>query len=364
MIELKHVQKAFPDATPLKDVNVVINDGDVISVIGPSGTGKSTLLRCINLLDPPTKGEIILDGEVITAKGYDRTKVNKKIGMVFQSFNLFNHLTVLENIVKPQMDLLGRERQEAVDKAVELLKTVGLSEKVFRYPDELSGGQKQRVAIVRTVAMDPDVILFDEPTSALDPTMVGEVQNTIKNLAKTGTTMMIVTHEMKFAREICSRVFYMDEGGVYEEGTPEEIFENPKKENTRRFIKRLKCAEFNITEADASFYNLFMDILAFCQRNALSVDATNYCCHIIEELVMQILIPHLGKDVNINITIECAEDSVAPLIYIKYGGDIFAPEDFENEIAFKLVKGSAEEITHSKIDEAPYTNLLTAATKC
>ena len=363
MIELRHVQKAFSESTPLKDVNAMINDGDVISVIGPSGTGKSTLLRCINLLSPPTSGEIILDGEVITEKGYDRTKVNKKVGMVFQSFNLFNHLTVLENIVKPQIDLLGRKRQEACDRAMELLKTVGLSEKAFRYPDELSGGQKQRVAIARTVAMDPKVILFDEPTSALDPTMVGEVQNTIKNLAKSGTTMMIVTHEMRFAREICNRVFYMDEGGIYEEGTPEEIFENPKKENTRRFIKRLRFMQFNITRESSDLYNIFLNVLEFCQRNALSVDTTNYCCHIIEELLMQILIPHLGDGFNINVTIECSEEGDPAKIYVKYNGGPFAPEAFENEIAYRLVSGSSREISYQPVEEAPYTNMLTVLVK-
>ena len=363
MIELRHVQKAFADATPLKDVNVTINDGDVISVIGPSGTGKSTLLRCINLLDPPTSGQILLDGELITGKGCDRTKVNKKVGMVFQSFNLFNHLTVLENVIVPQMDLLKRSRQEACDKAMELLKSVGLSDKVFRYPDELSGGQKQRVAIARTVAMDPEVILFDEPTSALDPTMVGEVQNTIKNLAKTGTTMMIVTHEMKFAREVCNRVFYMDEGGVYEEGSPEDIFENPKKENTRRFIKRLKSAEFNIRSKDISFYDIFLELLSFCQKNNFSVDSTNHCCHIVEELVIQSILPHLKSDVNINVIIECAEDNSAPCVYIKYNGDIFDPSEEVGGIAYKLALASAQKITHQQIDEAAYSNLITAVLK-
>ena len=235
MIELKNLKKSYENSTPLKDVNVVINDGDVISVIGPSGAGKSTLIRCINMLERPTGGRILLDGEDITAPGYDLSQARRRMGMVFQSFNLFGHLTVIENLMLAQIDILKRSKQEAYDKGIELLKRVGLSGRENQYPDELSGGQKQRVAIARTLAMDPDVILLDEPTSALDPTMVGEVQAVIRDLAKTGKTMMIVTHEMSFARAICNRVFYVDEGGIYEDGTPEQIFDHPEKELTRRF---------------------------------------------------------------------------------------------------------------------------------
>ena len=213
MIELRHLKKIYENAEPLKDVSVTINDGDVIAVIGPSGTGKSTLIRCINLLEKPTGGQIILNGEEITAKGYDVRKARRKMGMVFQSFNLFGHLTVIENLMVPPMDLLGKSRQEAYEKGVELLRRVGLADKALNYPDELSGGQQQRVAIARTLAMDPEIILLDEPTSALDPTMVSEVQAVIRDLSRSGKTMMIVTHEMNFARAISNRVFYMDEGG-------------------------------------------------------------------------------------------------------------------------------------------------------
>ena len=213
MIELRHLKKIYENAEPLKDVSVTINDGDVIAVIGPSGTGKSTLIRCINLLEKPTGGQIFLNGEEITAKGYDVRKARRKMGMVFQSFNLFGHLTVIENLMVPPMDLLGKSRQEAYEKGVELLRRVGLADKALNYPDELSGGQQQRVAIARTLAMDPEIILLDEPTSALDPTMVSEVQAVIRDLSRSGKTMMIVTHEMNFARAISNRVFYMDEGG-------------------------------------------------------------------------------------------------------------------------------------------------------
>ena len=232
MIEIRHLRKEYEDTTPLKDVNAVINSGDIIAVIGPSGTGKSTLLRCINMLETPTSGQIIVDGQIINDGKCDLNEVRKKMGMVFQSFNLFGHLTVIENIMNPQITLLGRSRQEAYEKAMDLLSKVGLSSKALAYPDELSGGQQQRIAIARTLAMDPEIIHFDEPTSALDPSMIGEVQSIIRMIAKTGRTMMIVTHEMDFAKKISNRVWYMDEGGIYEEGTPKQIFENPRQYNT------------------------------------------------------------------------------------------------------------------------------------
>ena len=238
MIELKHLRKEYPNAIPLRDVSVTINDGDIVSVIGPSGTGKSTLIRCINLLDKPTSGQIIVNGTDITAKGCNIREVRKKMGMVFQSFNLFGHQTVIENVMNGPIDLLGLSRQEAYERAMELLRLVGMESRALNYPDMLSGGQKQRVAIARTLSMDPDIILFDEPTSALDPTMVGEVQAVIRELAKMGKTMMIVTHEMKFAREICNRVFYLDQGGIYEDGTPEQVFGNPQSEKTRAFLSK------------------------------------------------------------------------------------------------------------------------------
>ena len=250
MIELRHLTKEFDDCCPLKDINVTINNGDVIAVIGPSGTGKSTLLRCINMLEEPTSGQIIVDGEDITAKGCDLNAVRKKMGMVFQSFNLSLHQTVIENIMNPQITLLNRGKQEAYDKAMELLTSVGLATKVFSYPDELSGGQRQRIAIARTLAMDPEIILFDEPTSALVPSMIGEVQSVIKMLAKSGRTMMIVTHEMDFARKIANRIFFMDDGCIYEEGTPKEIFDHPKREKTRRFIQRLSTLSYKIESTD------------------------------------------------------------------------------------------------------------------
>ena len=214
MISIRHLSKTFktPDGKSLqvlKDVSCDIEKGEVISIIGPSGTGKSTFLRALNLLDPPTGGEILFDGENILQKGYSVNRLRQRMGMVFQSFNLFDHLTILQNVTLAPMKLLGLSREDAEAEAIQLLRKVGMAEKAEVYPSSLSGGQKQRVAIARTLAMHPEVILFDEPTSALDPTMVGEVLSVIRQLAKEGMTMLIVTHEMKFARDVSSRIFFM-----------------------------------------------------------------------------------------------------------------------------------------------------------
>ena len=200
MIEIKHLRKEYDTVTPIEDLSVTVNDGDVISLIGPSGTGKSTLLRCINMLETPTSGHIWIDDTEITDPNCDLDMVRRRMGMVFQSFNLFGHMTVIENIMFSPITLLDKPKQEAYDEGMKLLRMVGLAQKAMNYPDELSGGQKQRIAIARTLAMDPEIILFDEPTSALDPTMVGEVQAVIRDLSTTGKTLMIVTHEMDFAR--------------------------------------------------------------------------------------------------------------------------------------------------------------------
>ena len=223
MIQVEHLSKRFGDLEVLKDVNAEIRRGEVVSIIGPSGAGKSTFLRCLNLLDRPTGGSIRIDGVDILDARTDVPKVRQKMTMVFQSFNLFPHLTVLENLTVAPRRLRGLDRRAADRKAHDLLRQVGLAEKATQFPDELSGGQKQRVAIARCLAMDPEVVLFDEPTSALDPTMVREVLAVIRRLAKDGMTMAIVTHEMDFARDVSNRIFYMDEGLIYEDGTPKRF---------------------------------------------------------------------------------------------------------------------------------------------
>ena len=236
MISVRHLQKSFNGVAVLKDVNAEIGKGEVISVIGPSGTGKSTFLRCLNRLEAPDAGSIVVNGVDVTDPKADLAAVRRRMGMVFQNFNLFGNLTILGNVMAAQCDILGSSKTDARKKAMELLDRVGLANKADALPDELSGGQKQRVAIARALAMDPEILLFDEPTSALDPTMVGEVLAVIKSLAKTGMTMLIVTHEMGFARDVSTRVFFMDEGVIYEDGSPAEVFNRPQKPKTIEFV--------------------------------------------------------------------------------------------------------------------------------
>ncbi len=345
MIELKHLRKDFDDVSPFTDVNLTINNGDVIALIGPSGTGKSTLLRCINMLEPPTSGQIIVDGEDITAPGCDLNEVRKKMGMVFQSFNLFGHLTVIENIMNPQIRLLGRSRQEAYDKAMDLLWKVGLGAKALSYPDELSGGQQQRIAIARTLAMDPEIILFDEPTSALDPSMIGEVQAIIRMIAKTGRTMMIVTHEMDFARKISNRVLYMDDGGIYEEGTPKEIFEHPKKDKTRKFIQRLSTLSYRIESKDYDFEPIIDDLQQYAEKLLIENERTSKLQIALEEICLNNLF--LMEDPNIFVRIDYSEKSDVLLLDLKYAGEHYDPNESDN-IMYKAILA---EPTTTLVDE-------------
>ena len=238
-ILVEHLVKKYGDNTVLNDINVSINEGDVVCVIGPSGSGKSTFLRCLNQLEEASSGDIIIDGANLTDKNTDINQVRQHIGMVFQHFNLFPHLSILENIVLAPTDLGRLSKDEAEKKALELLERVGLADKKDAYPDSLSGGQKQRVAIARAVAMNPDIMLFDEPTSALDPEMVGDVLGVMKDLAKQGMTMVIVTHEMGFAKEVANRVMFIDGGNFLEDGSPEQVFENPQNPRTKDFLDKV-----------------------------------------------------------------------------------------------------------------------------
>lgn len=355
MIELVHLRKEYELGTPLEDVNAVINDGDIISVIGPSGTGKSTLLRCINMIERPTSGQVIFNGEDITAPGFDVTKVRQKMGMVFQSFNLFGHLTVIENIMFAPMELLGMSKQDAYDEGIRLLKHVGLADRALSYPDELSGGQKQRVAIARTLAMDPEVILFDEPTSALDPTMVGEVESVIRDLSGSGKTLMIVTHEMRFARSICNRVFYMDQGGIYDDDTPEVIFDDPQKERTRRFIHQLKVLEMVIESHTYDYLGDGAEIDRYCSKNQIPPKTAVRIRLAIEELVNQILLPTLS-DPKINVLVEYNEKEDKTAVDVKYNGPAFDPQDTDNELSLSIFNSDVSEFEYNKISEDEYSN--------
>ena len=241
IISVRDLEKHFNAGAvhALRGVSIDINKGDVLVVIGPSGSGKSTFLRCLNLLEQPTGGTVVFEGTDLTAPGSDINLYRRRMGMVFQHFNLFPHMTVLKNLTLGPTQLLGKSRQEAEEKAMSLLELVGLADRADAYPSQLSGGQKQRIAIVRALCMEPDVMLFDEPTSALDPEMVGEVLDVMKELAEEGMTMVCVSHEMGFAREVASRVVFMDEGSIMEEGTPEDIFDNPKCERLRSFLSKV-----------------------------------------------------------------------------------------------------------------------------
>ena len=286
LIVVNHLTKTYDNGLQvLTDVNAQIRRGEVISIIGPSGTGKSTFLRCLNQLESVTSGSIEIEGENILDCQADLSRIRQQMGMVFQSFNLFNGYTVLENITLAPVKLQGKSKADAIREGLSLLEMVGLRSKAYQYPDLLSGGQKQRVAIARALAMEPQILLFDEPTSALDPSMVSEVLAVIRSLAKKGMTMLVVTHEMRFARDISSRVFYMDEGVIYEEGTPDQIFGQPEKKNTRIFVNRIRECRHTVAEQN-DFYGMMGHFVNFCQRNSFSRQTTDNIYHLVEEILL------------------------------------------------------------------------------
>ena len=350
MISVKNLSKRFDDHWVLKDINAEIHKGEVISIIGPSGTGKSTFLRCLNLLERPSGGSIVIDGVNILQKGTDEPKLRRKMGMVFQSFNLFAHLTVLDNLTLGPMKLLGKSRQEAEAKAIELLKSVGVAEKQHQFPDELSGGQKQRVAIARCLAMDPEIILFDEPTSALDPTMVSEVLAVIRRLAKEGMTMAIVTHEMDFAKNVSSRIFFMDEGIIYEEGKPGDIFENPQKEKTRIFIQRIRKLNEKIISQDFDLYKLNANIELFCARHTADKRTVSHILLVVEEVLGQMLLPLFAGEPEIDLTVEYSEKTGDFQLLFDYAGPqhnpfLFLPD--EDNLSLRLIEKLTKSSSYS-----------------
>ena len=355
LIKIEHLRKEYPNVVPLKDVNAEIYKGDVISVIGPSGTGKSTLLRCLNQMDEPTSGRVFINNEEITDSKCDLSKVRQKMGMVFQSFNLFANLNIIDNITVAPITLLKMPKKEAQELACELLKKVGLLEKAENFPDELSGGQKQRVAIARAVAMSPDILLFDEPTSALDPTMVSEVLTAIKILAKEGMTMLIVTHEMRFAKDVSTRVFYMDEGGIYEEGTPEQIFNNPQKEKTRAFIHRLKKYSVEITSKNFDFIETVAQIEEFGLKNNIPSKMIGNIQLVFEEIVSTNIVPRMKDGFNINVDIEYSELSGKAVMKVEYNGVRFDPLKDGDELSVKIIEKITSEVSYE------YSNLNTIA---
>ena len=347
MIKVEHLAKRYGELTVLKDVTVDIAKGEVISIIGPSGTGKSTFLRCLNLLDPPSGGRIEIDGINLLDPATDVPKMRRKMGMVFQSFNLFAHLSVLDNLTLGPIKLLGASKAEAQAKARELLKLVGLAEKAGSFPDELSGGQKQRVAIARCLAMEPQIILFDEPTSALDPTMVSEVLAVMRRLAKEGLTMLVVTHEMDFARDISSRVFYMDEGVIYEQGTPAQIFDQPQREKTRAFIHRIRSVCLRIDSPDFDLYAINAELEQFCEKQILPKKTRQHLLLLVEEL-LAIYQPRLAA-AALELTLGYAEKTGRLELTLDAPGDAPNPLDSDalpDELGLTIITNLAESIDY------------------
>ena len=359
MITVEHLSKKYGALTVLKDVSIRIKKGEVISIIGPSGTGKSTFLRCLNLLEQPSGGSITVDGVAMLDPKSDVPKVRQKMNMVFQSFNLFSHLTVLENLTIGPIKLLGMGRTSAEEQSREYLRLVGLAAKADSYPDELSGGQKQRVAIARCLAMKPEIILFDEPTSALDPTMVSEVLSVIRRLAREGMTMIIVTHEMDFARDVSNRVLYMDEGLIYEEGTPQMIFENPQKEKTRAFINRIRSLSWHMDTQEYDLYAMNAQIETFCEKQIIPRKSRHSLQLLVEEL-MQIYHPILHT-AHLNMTLSYSEKKESLELVLESTGAAADPLDpgmLPDVLGLNIIKGLAEKIDYLRVSDRNRLTLL------
>lgn len=349
MIQVSHLQKTYPNGLQvLRDVNATIRHGEIISIIGPSGTGKSTFLRCLNMLEEPTGGKITVDGHELTSPKTDISKVRQKMGMVFQNFNLFDHLSIIDNICIAPVKLLGKTKEEARKRGLELLAMVGLAEKADAMPSQLSGGQKQRVAIARCLSMDPEIILFDEPTSALDPTMVSEVLGVIKSLASQGMTMLIVTHEMRFARDVSTRIFYMDQGIIYEEGSPSEIFDNPKKERTRIFINRIRDYNFAVTSSQYDLYELQAGMIEFCRKHFLS-ENKQFQAQLLAEEILKV-IPLDSGTVDLSLRYSEKESKVSLEVIMPEGTGRILENPETDELSMAIIKGLCQSIEYRKTE--------------
>ena len=351
MITIEHLRKEFPDATPLKDVNATINKGEVISIIGPSGTGKSTFLRCLNRLEQPTSGKIIIDGVDISAKDCPLHLIRRKMGMVFQSFNLYPHMNVIENIMYAPMKVLKLSREDAYERGMKLLRAVGLGERELKYPDQLSGGQKQRVAIARTLAMEPEIILFDEPTSALDPTMVAEVLAVINKLAQDGMTMLIVTHQMRLAKSVSTRIFYMDQGVIYEDGTPDQIFNHPQRERTRCFVNGLDWIRKSFYKNELDYLGFISELHAFALKKLFTPELLYRIEASIEEIYLQTILPVLDEKTKMDFSLEYAEKQGICKIEFRWNDAPVNPLLKMDELSRKLAEHAANDISYNYTDD-------------
>ena len=340
LIEVKGLKKSFGSLEVLKGIDLTVEQGERIAIIGGSGCGKSVFLRSLCLLEKPDAGQILIDGQEITAKGANVDQIRRSMGMVFQKFHLFSEMDVMDNLCLAPMRLKGMSRQDAEKKALELLRQVGLSSRAHAWPTVLSGGQQQRIAICRCLMMEPKVLLFDEPTSALDPTMVGEVLAVIRMLAKRDMTMLIVTHEMNFAREVASRVLFFADGSIYEQGSPAEIFDEPKREKTIAFINKIKYFSFEINHRDFDLMQLQGGIQNFGEKYGLSQKQTSrlqICC---EELIYEMLaVSHAESDGTTRIDLSC-------------GGAAYNPFDQqEDSLGVTILKNMAERIDYERENE-------------
>lgn len=354
MIQTVDLCKSFGNLVIFKDINITVQKGECVAVIGPSGTGKSVLFRTIAMLEKPDSGQVFINGTDITRKDININKVREKLGMVYQGFHLFSHLNVIDNITLAPIKVSIMKKQEAQKKAMELLSMVGLTEKASAFPHQLSGGQQQRVAIARSLAMDPDIILFDEPTSALDPSMTGEVLAIIRKLARSGLTMMISTHEMSFAQDVANRVLYIDEKGVYEQGTAQEIFQNPQREKTRMFIRKLKVFSYSITSRGFDMVAMNVQIELFCQKYNIDSRKINHIQLVLEELILEVSGEAEGKQqLKIDYTIEHSEEKGEILITFCYEGEFQNPFEHEEEsdnLGMVLITGVAKDFNHKYED--------------
>ena len=351
MIKISGLTKTFGELIVFQNINTQINKGECIAIIGPSGMGKSVFLRTITMLEKPDSGSIFINGVDITQRGVDLNRIREKMGMVYQGFHLFSHLNVLENIILAPRLVRKLDRGTAETRAMELLQMVGLEDKALSFPHELSGGQQQRIAIARSLAMDPEIILFDEPTSALDPTMTCEVLSIIRMLTKMGLTMLIVTHEMNFAKEIADRIFYLDEGGIYEEGTPSEIFENPQKEKTKAFIHRLKVYNYEIHSRKFDRVTMNAEIEIFCQKYNLGSKKVYHIQLFLEELIMEIFKKCFEKSTpNLEFTIEHSDENNETSVFLSYTANDFNPfngqEDDIDNLGMVLIGRIAKNFNH------------------
>lgn len=353
MITVRNLVKKFGDVEVLKDINTEIHKGEVISIIGASGGGKSTFLRCLNLLEQPTSGEIIINGVNVLDPATDVAAVRQNMNMVFQSFNLYDHMTALENLTLAPIKLKGIPRKTAEEQGMELLRTVGLVERAHYFPQELSGGQKQRVAIARCMAMNPEIILFDEPTSALDPTMVSEVLAVIRKLANQGLTMVIVTHEMEFARDVSSRVFFMDDGRIQEEGPPAQIFGNPHSERTLAFIHHVRAWRHAFNSPHVDLFGMHGELRTFGEKQLLSRQAI-FNLQLLSEELLQLLMPQLHQRLKFELAVQYSEDDGILNAFLSMPPGTPNPldsADADHELGVTLIRNLATHIEYQQNED-------------